>query len=126
MKFAGFAKIVVVSAMMLSGPTLAFASSYDSIAVDGDAGTKAGNAGYGVGEGDSSDEAKRDAMKNCKSSGNHHCEVEVTYRQCGAYASSREHSGNGIGSTEGEAKRNAMSECGNSSCKIVVSDCVGK
>ena len=104
----------------------AFASSVDAIAVDDDENTRGGNAGWGTGEGDTAKEAQEMALKNCRKSGNKGCEVAVTYKQCGAYASSRKHAGIGTGASEKEAKAKAMDDCGNDSCKIVVSDCVGK
>ncbi len=115
-----------VAAMMLTGSAHAFAAHYDSIAVDDDTGTSGGQAGYGVGEGDSAEEAKHEAMKQCRSSGNHSCEVAVTYQRCGAYASSKKNSGTGTGSSEAAARSEALHECGVSACRVVVSDCVGK
>ena len=103
----------------------AFAASYDAIAVDDDTHTTGGDAGYGVGEGDSQREAQSEAMKSC---GEHNkaCQVVVTYQQCGAYASSRQHAATGIGHTEREAQMAALDSCGSGGCKVVVSDCVGK
>jgi hypothetical protein len=95
----------------------------DSIAVDDEPGLVAADIGYGIGEGDTAAEAKREALKQCKAKG---CEVVVTYDKCGAYASSKQHSGTGTGATEAEAKHNALVDCGSDACKVGVSDCVGK
>jgi hypothetical protein len=103
-----------------------YAASVDAIAVDDDQDTKGGNAGFGTGEGDTAKEAQKMALENCRKSGNKGCEVALTYKQCGAYASSKKHAGTGTGSSESAAKKAAMEDCGNDACKIVVSDCVGK
>jgi Domain of unknown function (DUF4189) len=95
----------------------------DSIAVDDEPGLKAADIGYGIGEGDTPAEAKREAFKQCHAKG---CEIAVTYEKCGAYASSRQHSGTGTGNTEEAAKRAALIDCGNDACRVAVSDCVGK
>ena len=103
-----------------------YAASVDAIAVDDDENTRGGDAGWGTGEGDTDKEAQAMALKNCREHGSKGCEVALTYKQCGAYASSRKHSGTGTGASESVAKKAALDECGNNSCKIVVSDCVGK
>ncbi len=126
MKSLNILRVLVVGSMMLCGSAHAFAATFDSIAVDDDAATSGGQAGYGVGEGSSADEAKREAMKQCRSSGNHSCEVAVTYQRCGAYASSKKNSGTGTGETEKAASAAAMDNCGISACRLVVADCVGK
>jgi hypothetical protein len=115
-----------VAAALLSGVGHAVAATVDAIAVDDDQDTKGGKAGYGVGEGDSVEEAKHDALKQCKEAGNDGCQIAVTYEACGAYASSRKYSGTGTGETEAAAKHQALESCGKDSCKIVTSDCVGK
>jgi hypothetical protein len=115
-----------VAAVLLSGVGHAVAATVDAIAVDDDRGTKGGDAGYGVGEGDSDGEAKHEALKQCKEAGNDDCKIAVTYDTCGAYASSRKYSGTGTGETEAAAKQRALESCGRDSCKIVTSDCVGK
>jgi len=116
-------QILFMIAMLLTGGG-AFAASYDAIAVHDEQGLKGGDAGYGVGEGKTANAANDMAMKNCRTSGNGKCELAVTYQQCGAYASSREHSGTGTGETKDAAKSAALGQCGSGGCKIVVSDCV--
>jgi hypothetical protein len=93
-----------------------------AIAVDDEAGAKAEDVGYGIGSGDSREEAAADAKKQCKKAGNSDCKVVVRYDTCGAYAASKNYTGVGWGNSEGEAKSNALEACG-SGCKVVVSDC---
>jgi hypothetical protein len=119
------ASMILSAGLLLISSTHAFAAM-DSIAVDDEAGRKAGDVGFGVGEGPDAEAAKKEALKNCKSFGNTACEVAVTYDKCGAYAASKEHSGTGTGASEEEAKKTALSQCGEDKCKVVVSDCVGK
>jgi hypothetical protein len=99
------------------------ALAFGAIAVDDDADTKPGQAGYGIGSGDSREEAAAAAIVQCKKSGNDSCKIVVRYDQCGAYASSNAKFGIGWGKSEATAKSKAMDDCGNDSCKIVVSDC---
>lgn len=101
---------------------VAEASAAGAIAVDDEAGSKAGDVGYGIGTGDTREAAGRDALVECKKAGNSDCKVAVRYDTCGAYAASKSYSGIGWGSSEGAAKSNALEACG-SGCKIVVSDC---
>lgn len=99
------------------------AMAYSAIAVDDEAGESAKDAGYGVGRGDTKAEAKKDAIKECKSHDNKGCKVMVEYNECGAYAASINSWGTGTGKTEAEAKKLALKGCGNNQCRIVVSDC---
>lgn len=115
-----------VSAGIAFAATPVLAATWDSIAVDDDTSTAAGNAGYGVGTGGSKAAAEADAMKNCKSEGNKGCQVEISFQSgCGAYASSKQHSGDGTGATKAAASAAAKSNCGDGSCKVVVADCIG-
>ena len=106
-------------------PRQAHAATIDAIAVDDDTSTSGGDAGWGTGEGDTEKEAKDMALKNCAKHGNKGCEVVLTYKQCGAYASSRKKYGTGTGPSKDVARAKAMEDCGNDKCKVVVSDCVG-
>lgn len=107
--------------VILTASGVAFAEG--AIAVDDDQGTKSAEVGYGVGEGATRAEAEADALATCKKSGNSGCEVVVHYSHCGAYASSKKYSGIGWGDSEAIAKSKALDKCGDSSCRIVVSDC---
>jgi len=118
---------IVLAGLLVSGAvaaTPAFAG-WDSIAVDDDTNTRGGDAGYGVGQGDSKGAAEADAMANCRKEGNTGCKTVVSYKDmCGAYASSKEHAGYGTGPSKGAATKGAMSTCGTANCKLVVADCV--
>jgi Domain of unknown function (DUF4189) len=93
-----------------------------AIAVDDEVGET--DAGYGIITGaDSREEAARDALKECRKSGNTDCKVVVRFDQCGAYAASKKYAGIGYGGSLEKAKSMALDACGNSSCKIVVADC---
>ena len=118
-----FAGLLVAGLGTLVTPALA---GWDAIAVDDDTSTKGGDAGYGVGSGNTKAAAEADAMKNCKSEGNTGCAVEVSYKDmCGAYASSKKYSGHGTGMTKEAASKAALSSCGDAHCKIVATDCDG-
>lgn len=98
------------------------AMAYGAIAVDDAEGDRAIDAGYGYGTGDTEAEAKADALRECKKVGNDDCQVVVTYKLCGAYASSRKYQGVGKGETEASAKKAALEECGDG-CRVVASEC---
>ena len=78
---------------------------------------------YGIGGGDTEDEAVGNAQKFCKESGGTACKSVVTYRQCGAYAASRTGGGLGRDATKKTAEAKAISGCDADDCKMVVSDC---
>jgi hypothetical protein len=115
MKF--FPRLLIVASLIL--PLGAFAAG--AIAVDDQEGDT--DVGYGVGYGNSRDEAGRKAMTECKKAGNGECKVVVRYDKCGAYAASKNVFGIGYGRSEDVAKTMAMNECGNNRCKVLVSDC---
>ena len=115
-------RMIIAVAFTLAFGTNAFAAG--AIAVDDDASTAGGDAGYGIVTGEPTrDAAAKAAMQQCKSSGNDSCKVVVRFDVCGAYASSKKYFGVGWGNTEAEAQRKALDECGQGSCKILVSDC---
>jgi hypothetical protein len=109
-----------------SAPAFARTGTWDSIAVDDQRGSTGSDAGYGVGTANTSRGAQREAMQACEDAGNDDCKIVLTYRTCGAYASSRTKYGTGTGRTESQARRNALASCGNSNCELTVSDCVGE
>jgi hypothetical protein len=117
-----FAGMLVTGAALAATPALA---AWDSIAVDDDTSTAGGNAGYGVGTGDSKGAAEAEAVKACKSEGNSNCKVAVSYQSCGAYASSTHHAGIGTGASKEAAGAAAKKGCGEGACKVVVAECVG-
>lgn len=107
-------------------PVAAVAASFDTIVIDDNLGSAKGNGGYAVGQGASRRDAERIAMSNCTLGGNVSCKIKVTYRQCGAYASSARAGGAGVGPTMTRASAAALSRCGDQTCRVVVADCVGR
>lgn len=79
---------------------------------------------YGVGAGDTKDEAKKNAIKFCEKSD---CKVLLEYKNdCGALAISKDgYYGVGEAKTKDEAKDTAMKYCKEKgkNCEIVASDC---
>jgi hypothetical protein len=122
---------MLIAGVMLTGVTAlaatpVLAATWDSIAVNDDMSTHGGDAGYGVGSGDSRADAEQEAMKQCRKANGGGCQVQVSYHHgCGAYASSRKYAGHGLGDTKEEARRAALSNCGDGACKVVVADCIG-
>ena len=110
---------LVLGAFLLMPCTSAIAAG--AIAVDDERGQSARDAGYGLGWGDTREEAAREALKECRDSGNTNCRVVARFDTCGAYAASRTTYGVGWGRTEEAAKGMALANCPN--CRIVISDC---
>ena len=111
-------RLLVLASLIL--PLGAFAAG--AIAVDDDEGDS--EPGYGVIVGAKSrDEAGKQALAECRRQGNTGCRVAVRFDQCGAYASSKKHSGTGFGKSVDVARTAAMNECGTKACKIVVAEC---
>ena len=77
---------------------------------------------FGVGGGTTQAEAEKNAQGFCREAGGKRCQVQLAYRQCGAYAVSVSGSGTGIGKTQKAAEQKALSACGDK-CGIVASDC---
>lgn len=106
--------------LMQAAPTFAAGA----IAVDDEAGMKAGEVGYGTATGYSTREAAGEAaLQNCRDEGNANCKIAVRFDTCGAYAGSADYYGIGWGKSQRAAESAAIEQCGNNSCKIVVSDC---
>lgn len=112
-----------VASLAIVLPTYLFAVG--AIAVDDEVGLKADEAGYYMATGEDSEaSAKSAALKGCKAlEGAKNCEVMVWFKQCGAYASSKELSGIGYGATKDIATKMALEACGGAGCKIAVADC---
>lgn len=106
--------------LALAMPMSAFAVG--AIAVDDEEGQAEPGFGYVTGAG-SEAEAKAGALKECRASGNKSCKVAVWFKQCGAYAASKNYSGIGYGNSKRIAETKALEECGNSACKIIIADC---
>lgn len=104
---------------MLALPLSAFAIG--AIAVDDEEGED--EPGYGFVTGyDNKDEARRDALKECKKSGNTGCKVVAWFETCGAYAASKKYYGAGWGGTKQKAEAMALDKCGGK-CRVIVSEC---
>ena len=118
--------VVSAATVVACGASQAFARDavYDSIAVSDARGVAGGDAGYGVGQGDSQAESNEGAMHECTSHHNTNCKLVLTYQVCGAYASSANHAGTGLGDSAVEASKNALDACAHDSCKVVIADCV--
>jgi hypothetical protein len=110
---------LLVFCALLMFPVGAYAAG--AIAVDDEEGE--GEPGYGLYTGaNSREEAAREALKQCKASGNKNCKVVARFDTCGAYAASTQYYGVGWGSTEKAATTMAKEQCG-ANCRIVVSEC---
>jgi hypothetical protein len=105
--------------LLLAGNVSAFAAG--AIAVDMEQGQKSGDEGYGIGWGQSREEAAKNAIKQCRDAGNDGCQVVARFDSCGAFASNRSTYGVGWGATESAAKAMALDNCDN--CRIAVSEC---
>jgi hypothetical protein len=82
---------------------------------------------YGVGGGDTEQEATDAAMGFCKEAGGVDCKALVSYEQCGALAvTGKGTAGWGKDTTKDLAETQALKGCDDAeNCKIVVSDCNG-
>ncbi|MDR3442056.1 MAG: DUF4189 domain-containing protein [Legionella sp.] len=96
-------------------------SSWGALAVDEK--SKGEEVAYGIGGGYSKEEAEKNALKYCAESEGAECGVALTYKECGAFASTKDHQGVGIGATKKIAEDAAKSACHDSNCAIIVSDC---
>jgi hypothetical protein len=82
---------------------------------------------YGVGGGDTEDEATEGALGFCKEAGGVVCKTLVSYQQCGALAvTGKGTAGWGKDTSKDAAEAQALQGCDDAeNCKIVVSDCNG-
>jgi hypothetical protein len=110
-------KILAVLIFALAGLVSFGANAASGAFATGEVGD---NVGYGLG--DNTDEASRAAVKACREEGGKKCEVILTFKKCGAYASSSSSVGTATGNTEDIAKRKAREDCGQG-CKVVFSAC---
>ena len=77
----------------------------------------------GTGTGTTQQDAEASALMRCGGSRNG-CEIKGSFQGgCGAYASSRKHSGFGRGQSVAIAQQQAMNECRKNSCRIAVQYC---
>lgn len=113
-----FAALAVAGALALSAAPALAAGAF---AVDTERGQAAGDEGYGIGWGDSREEAGREALRECRKAGNDNCQIVARFDSCGAYVSSRTKYGVGWGSTKEDAKAMAFDNCPN--CRLVLAEC---
>lgn len=107
------------AALMLSIPLSALAVG--AIAVDDEEGDD--EPGYGFVTGyDNKDEARQDALKECRKSGNESCRIVAWFETCGAYAVSKKYYGAGWGASKQKAEAMALEKCGNN-CRVAISEC---
>ena len=62
-------------------------------------------------------------MEACQSEGNTECKVVLKFRNCCAYAASRNNYGGGTGGTMVAAEKSAPTNCGEAECIAIVCDC---
>lgn len=102
--------------------TSAFAAEYKWGAISID--TALGKSpAYGIGGGDTKEEAVENAQKFCKEAGGSKCQVATTYEKCGAVATNKTSGFWGIGATEKEASDRALKACEKGDCQVQVADC---
>jgi hypothetical protein len=111
------AAVTVTASLVAAAP--AFAAG--AIAVDTEQGQKSGDEGYGLGWGDSREQAGAAAMRECRKAGNDSCQIVARFDSCGAYASNRTTYGVGWGASQADAEAMALDGCRN--CKVVISEC---
>ena len=116
----------IFAALLLSttATTSALADTYKwgAIALDTEKAEK--QPAWGVGGGDTEQDATDAAMKLCKDEGGAVCKAAVTYEQCGALAvDGKGAAGWGKGPTKAETEKLALTGCGADDCSVVTSDC---
>ena len=117
-------RFALVASLVCLGSSLAGAGEkWGALSVDfpGE-GHSMANAYYGVGGGDTQDEAVANAQKFCSENGKH-CQSIVTYQVCAAYAADEAHGGYGADDSKATAEARAIKACAQNDCKILVSDC---
>jgi hypothetical protein len=116
--------IAISAGTLLSTSTFVLAGGYDAIAV----GVKNGSEiTYGIGAGDTSDEAIENAVKFCGEDGAKGCAVleNLTYKACGAVAiNAKSRAYYYTRATRKEAEASALQNCQGDSCHILAADCV--
>jgi hypothetical protein len=100
------------------------AFGWGAIAVDDAIDTHPDDVGYGFSTGHNSEAAAASgALDECKDAGNESCKVVLTFKACGAYATSKRKFGVGEGSTKQRAEQAALIMCGQQSCQVVSAEC---
>lgn len=112
---------LAVSLAATSTPSLASEYKWGAYFVDTQDGTK--EPAYGIGGGDSEQEAIDNAKKFCEEAGGAACTQAMTYEQCGALATDGKKITWGKAPTKEEAEAGAKNACGSDTCEVVTSDC---
>ncbi len=114
----------VLTATALALATTGAALAWGAIAVDDSYGDEPSGAGYGFATQFSSrQQANVGAMDACQNEDNDNCTIVLTFKGCGAYASSTTNYGVGTGADLATAEKRALADCLASDCIVVVSDC---
>ena len=106
--------------------TGAYGAEYKWGAISLDTSKLSVDGGYGIGGGDTEQEAKENSQKFCSEDGAEGCEVVTTYEKCGSVAVKKSGNGGawGVGDTKDGAMSRALTHCGGEdACKVVVTDC---
>ena len=115
----------VALALLVFSP-IAYGAEYKWGAISLDTTDLNPDGGYGIGGGDTEQEAKDNSLKFCAEDGAKGCAVVTTYNKCGSVAVKKSGKGGawGIGDTKDGASARALTQCGGEeSCKVVVTDC---
>ncbi|MBK9077904.1 MAG: DUF4189 domain-containing protein [Hyphomicrobium sp.] len=114
--------LAVLLASTFVAPVAAEDTKWGALALDT---AKAEQApAYGIGGGDTEEEAVANAVNFCNEAEGAACKSVVTYEQCGALAvSGKGDAGWGKSATKLTAETQALAGCDNDACKVVVSDC---
>jgi hypothetical protein len=121
-----FIRNAVVANLLLGVTLVAPASAetykWGAIAIDTQKAEK--EPAWGVGGGDTEQEATDFAVKFCKEQGGVVCKAEVTYEQCGALAvDGKGNVGWAKAPTKSESEQQALKGCTADDCSVVTSDC---
>lgn len=115
-------KFALPMALVLCGAAPACADSWGAIAIDQSVASK--EPGYGIGGGDTQDEARKNAIKFCHENGTAEgCKVMVAYESCGGIASNGHEIGWAMAPTRKAVEINAIKACGKDDCQVVTADC---
>jgi hypothetical protein len=101
------------------------AAAAGAIAVDDPPGKRPGEVrALGVAVGEANPVAARaKALTMCRKQGGISCKLVLSFRGCGAYATSPARYGVGMGGSILVAERGAMRNCGNQQCQIIAAKC---
>ena len=116
----------ILALTLCNASATAYAADYKWGAISLDTADLNPDGGYGIGGGDTEDEAKGNSQKFCSEDGAKGCQVVTTYEKCGSVAVNKTGKGGawGIGDTKDGASARALTKCGGEdACKVIVTDC---